>query len=175
MLYVSANQINFVMPTDELPGVVNVRVATEGLTGPETPVTLTSAAPGLFPQAGNGYVIATDARGHLLTASNPAHAGDIVVIYVTGLGMTSPNSVTGQVANVAAQLIAGNLAALRVTLNGTAVTYNPGPIFYAGLTPGCSGLYQLNLTLPNWVSADPEIEVFVGSAGSQTGLKLPVQ
>ena len=173
MLYVSANQINFVMSTVQLPGPVTVRVATEGLTGGNVTVTLVPAAPALFPQTGNGYLIATSASNQLLTAANPAHAGDTVVIYVTGLGITSPNPVPGEIPTYAGQMIAANLATLNVSLNGTAV--DPTLIKYAGLTPGSVGLYQINLYVPAGMGADPELEVFVGTVGSQTGLKLPVQ
>jgi uncharacterized protein (TIGR03437 family) len=170
MLYVSANQINFVMSSVQLPGVVNVRVVTEGLTGPEVPVTLVAAAPALFPQTpANGYLIATSAANQLLTAANPAHSGDIVVIYLTGLGMTSPNAQPGEVTPSAWSAV----AVPKVTLNGTAV--DPTLVKYAGLTPGCSGLYQINLYIPAWAGTDPELEVSAAGVVSQTGLKLPVQ
>ena len=85
LLFVSDGQVNFLMSSVESAGPVKVRVVTEGITGPEITVTLVDAAPALFSMAG-GYAIATDATGKLLTADAPAHAGDIVVIYVTGLG-----------------------------------------------------------------------------------------
>ncbi len=60
VLFVSAGQINFVMPGIQNPGVVRVRAVVEGLTGPEITVTLLDAAPALFPMAG-GYAIAESA------------------------------------------------------------------------------------------------------------------
>ena len=51
-----------------------------------------------------GYAIATDAAGKLLTADAPAHAGDIVVIYLTGLGRTSPNPAMGEIPSYAASM-----------------------------------------------------------------------
>ena len=172
MLFVSANQINFVIPDVLIPGPVTVRVATEGGTGGNVTVTLVPAAPALFP-LGNGYLIATSAANQLLTAANPAHAGDTVVIYITGLGMTSPNPAPGEIPTYAGQMIPANLATLKVTLNGAAV--DPTLIKYAGLTPGSAGLYQINLYIPYGTATDPEVEVFAGTAGSQAGLKLPVQ
>jgi uncharacterized protein (TIGR03437 family) len=179
LLFVSAGQINFLMPTNGIPGPVTVRVATQGITGqdlsgPYAIVTLVPAAPALFPNPiAAGYVIAQDRDYHLLTADNPAHAGDIVVLYLTGLGMTSPNPVPGEIPTYAAQMFASNLVTLQVTLNGTAV--DPTLIKYAGLTPYSAGLYQINLYVPDWAGTDPAIEVFAGTVGSQTGLKLPVQ
>ena len=177
MLFVSANQINFLMPNDKAPGPVTVRVATQGITGqnlsgPYAIVTLVPAAPALFP-LGDGYLIATSADNQLLTAANPAHAGDTVVIYLTGLGRTTPNPVPGEIPAYAAQMIAGNLATLSVTLDGMAV--DPTLIKYAGLTPGSAGLYQINLFLPDTTGNDPEIQVMAGNPTAQTGLKLPVR
>jgi uncharacterized protein (TIGR03437 family) len=177
MLFVSATQINFVLPTVEVPGDVTVRVATEGLTGGNVTVTLVPAAPALFELATplpTGYLIATSADNQLLTAANPAHANDTVVIYLTGLGMTSPNPSSGEIPNYAGQMIPSTLASLKVTLNGTAVDCT-NLIKYAGLTPGSAGLYQINLYVPDWAGTDPEIQILAGAVGSQTGLKLPVQ
>jgi uncharacterized protein (TIGR03437 family) len=149
---------------------VKIRVVTEGITGPEITVTLADAAPALFPIAG-GYAIATDPAGKLLTADAPAHAGDIVVIYLTGLGRTSPNPAMGEIPSYAASMVA--FASLKVTLNDVAV--DPMLIKYAGLTPGSAGLYQINLELPREIGSDPEIRVTAGNPAAQTGLKLPVR
>ena len=145
-------------------------VVTEGLTGPEIAVPLVNAAPALFVQPGN-VAIATDAAGKLLTADAPAHAGDIVVIYATGFGMTSPNPSNGEIPMYAASTLPS--AALKVTLNGAAV--DALYVKYAGLTPGCAGLYQINLELPVGTPADPEIRVSAGSFLAPSGLTLPVR
>ena len=172
LLFASDGQLNFLMSSVESAGPVKVRVVTEGITGPEITVTLVDAAPALFPNPlAAGYAIAQDSNLHLLTADSPAHAGDIVVIYVTGLGRTSPNPALGEIPNYAATMLA--VASLKVTLNGTAV--DPGLIKYAGLTPRSAGLYQINLELPKEIGNDPEIRVTAGNLTPQTGLKLPLR
>jgi uncharacterized protein (TIGR03437 family) len=170
LLFVSDGQVNFLMSSTQTAGLVKVRVVTEGITGPEITVTLVNAAPEPFAMAG-GYVIATDAVGNLLTADAPAHAGDTVVIYVTGLGRTSPNPAMGEIPSYAATMLA--LASLKVTLNGTAV--DPALIKYAGVTPSSAGLYQINLYVPAGTGNDPELEIAAGNLAVQTGLKLPVR
>jgi uncharacterized protein (TIGR03437 family) len=170
LLYVSEKQINFLMSSLESAGPVKVRVVNEGGTGPDITVTLVDAAPALFPMA-NGYAIATNAAGKLLTADAPAHAGDTVVVYVTGLGKTSPNPGLGEIPNYAASMLAQ--ASLKITLHGVAV--DPQLIKYAGLTPGSAGLYQINLYLPEGTGDDPEFWVAAGNLTAQTGLKLPVR
>jgi uncharacterized protein (TIGR03437 family) len=170
LLYVGPKQVNFLISSLETAGPVKVRVVTEGNTGPEIVVTLVDAAPAPFSTEG-GYVIATDAKGNLLTVDAPAHAGDIVVIYLTGLGRTSPNPTVGEIPNYAGVMLA--FASLKVTLNGTAV--DPTLIKYAGLTPGCAGLYQINIYLPDGTGNDPEIQVTAGNLTAPAGLKLPVR
>lgn len=170
LLYVGPGQINFLMSSVETAGPVKIRVVTEGITGPEIVVTLVDAAPALFSMAG-GYVIAQDVKGNLLTADAPAHVGDTVVVYVTGLGRTSPNPAVGEIPNYAANMLA--IASLKVTLDGTAV--DRSLIKYAGLTPGCAGLYQVNIYIPDGAHNNPEIQITAGNLPPQTGLRLPVQ
>src|SRR5579872_5758187 len=57
LIYVSPTQINFLIPGNLKPGLVTVRVARQGVTGPEVTVTLVDAVPQLF-QSADGYVIA---------------------------------------------------------------------------------------------------------------------
>ena len=49
------------------------------------------------------------------------------------------------------------LSSLSVSLGGAVLPSNL--IKYAGVTPGCVGLYQLNIELPQNVGADPAIQV----------------
>ena len=172
LLYVSETQINFLISSVEDAGPVKVRVVTEGISGPEVMVTLVAAAPALFSMAG-GYVIAQDSTGTLLTADAPAHAGDTVVVYVTGLGQTSPSQAPGEIPVNADRILPATLATLQVTLGGKAV--DPSLVKYAGVTPGSAGLYQINIYLPDGIGIDPEIGVTAGNQAAQTGLKLPVR
>jgi len=169
LIYVSPTQINFIVPGNEIDGSVPVRVVREGVTGPEITIQLVDAAPALFASA--GYVLAEHNDGSLLTADAPANAGDVVVVYATGLGKTQPNPAPG-VIPLTADRVAGP-GALTVYLNGTAI--DPGLVFYAGVTPYCAGLYQINLFLPDDTPTNPEIRVAVGTQMSLAGLLLNVQ
>lgn len=135
-------------------------------------MTLVDAAPALFPVPITGvYCIAASAVGQQLTADTPAHANDTVVIYVTGLGYTSPNTPWMMIPTTAGLMTA--LPELHVSLNG--VTLDTVRIKYAGITPGSAGLYQINLVLPDGTGPDPEIRVWSGSQTPQTGLRLPLR
>ena len=170
LLFVSEGQINFVMSSIQNTGPVRIRVVTQGITGPEITVTLTDCAPALFELPG-GYVIATSADGKLLTPDAPAHAGDTIVVYATGLGRTTPNPALGEIPSFIGSILA--LPSLKVALNGKPV--DPALIKYAGLTPGCAGLYQINLVVPDGTPVDPQIDVTAGGPPPPVGLKLVVR
>jgi uncharacterized protein (TIGR03437 family) len=167
LLFVSEGQINFLIPSLASLSPVHIRVVSQGVTGPEITVNLVNCAPALFALAG-GYTIATSAQGKLLTPDAPAHPGDTIVIYLTGLGRTSAQAFPGEIPRSANPILA--LASLRVTIGPVAVA--PALIKYAGVTPGSGGLYQINLIVPEGVGIDPELKV-TGDVTSG-GLKLAI-
>jgi uncharacterized protein (TIGR03437 family) len=171
LFYVSDSQINFLMPSDKVAGPVTIRVAVEGSSGEEITVDLVDAVPALF-QMDGGYAIAQHADYTLLTADSPAHAGDIVVIYLTGLGQTDPKTAPGEIPPLI-ELPMLRWSDLKVRLGG--VVMDPVLVKYAGLTPGSAGLYQINLALPGNLGTDPEIRVAVGDQQSPAGLRLPLR
>jgi len=166
LLFVSDGQINFILPTNLKPGPVTIRVATEGLSGPEIQVNVVNCAPTMFPTDG-GFALATDAQNQVLTPDHPAYPGDIVVIYMTGLGRTSPSFDAREVPGTAARIV----STIKVSLGGQDL--DPVYTKYAGLTPGWPGLYQLNLEIPKNAGTDPELKV-TGDV-SASGLKLPIR
>ena len=169
LYYVSPTQINFQVPSNLRAVPVSVWVTVDALAGPIIPLTLAPSAPALF-QLDAKTAIATEVDGTVLTQDAPAHPGDIVVLYATGLGATVPPAAYREVAPSAAPLAPG--ANLQILLDGAAV--DPAAIEYAGLAPGFAGLYQINLSLPPATGANPEIRLVMGSASSIAGVHLPV-
>jgi uncharacterized protein (TIGR03437 family) len=169
LYYVSPTQINFLVPPNLLPLPRSVWVVIDGLRGPIIPLTILPAAPALF-QLDPQNVVATNLKGDVLTSTTPAHPGDIVVLYATGLGATVPDSIYGQLPTAAASLAPG--ANLQVLLDGDAV--DPSAILYAGIAPGNAGLYQINLALPASTATNPQIQLMMGAASSIGGVHLPV-
>ncbi len=169
LYYVSPTQINFLVPPDLLPGPVTVYVAVDSWRGPLIQVTLAAAAPGLF-QLDAQNAVATRPDGSVITPSSPAKPGDIVELWVTGLGATTPPADGFQIPTAAAPLIAG--ANLAILLDGVAV--QASAISYVGQAPGFAGLYQINLTLPVSTGASPEILLQLDGASSIAGVYLPV-
>ena len=169
LLYVDKGQINFLLPSTEISGTSTVQVVRQSIAGPAVPITLVNAAPALF--ASNGYALAQDYNNNYaaVTPNTPAHAGDAIILYATGLGYTQPSSLPGEVPATAANVV----AAVQVLLNGTAI--DSKLIFYAGVTPGCAGLYQINFIMPGGFGGDTEIRVSAAGQTSAAGLKLAVQ
>jgi uncharacterized protein (TIGR03437 family) len=172
LLMVSQGQINFVIPSDEIAGSSQIVVVRQGISGPPINVTLVNAAPTLFPMT-DGYVIAEDWNngGAPITPDAPAHVGDTIILFATGLGAVQVAFDPSVIPAIAASIV--NPSSLSVLLNGTAV--DPSLIKYAGLTPGCAGLYQINLLLPSSAGTNPTIQITMGNQSSQAGLLLAVQ
>jgi uncharacterized protein (TIGR03437 family) len=166
LIYVSPTQINFVVPSNQTPGKVLVRVSRQGLTGPEVAITVVDAAPQLF-KFKDGYVIAQHGADYsLVTADSPAKPGEVIVFYASGLGRTSPNPAPFEIQQTSSK-VAGEL---NLSLDGIAV--NPADIWYAGLTPGIAGVYQINLKLSDILGADSEIRASMAGQTSAAGVKL---
>jgi uncharacterized protein (TIGR03437 family) len=155
--YVSPQQVNALIPPQLLPGKVTLQVVLSGRAGPPVSLQLEDSAPGLFETADH-FVVATHGNGPLVTAEAPATSGEVVVLYATGLGPTSPMTPANRIPSAAAKLT--NMTGFRVWLNGSPVPQER--ILYAGVAPGFAGLFQINLQLPE--SAPPDAEIRVGSA-----------
>jgi uncharacterized protein (TIGR03437 family) len=170
LFYVSPTQINFLVPYQLTAGKVSLLVARDSQAGPTVSILLNSTSPGLFLWNGNNAV-AGHLNGVALSDASPAVPGEIVVIYAEGLGRTSPDTTSGQLATSAFPIY--YLSQLQILLN--AKPCPPGNVLYAGLAPGFAGLYQINLRLPADVGANPQIRVSVGPQISPGFIQLAVQ
>ena len=166
LFYVSETQINFMIPMKQIPGKATVRVARQGVSGPEVTVTIVDAAPALF--VNEGYAIVTHGDASLITAEKPAEGGEIVVIYATGLGKVDKNPDSGEIPQYISRIL--KFSELKVRVGGAEITGDA--IKYAGLTPGSAGLYQINVELPRDLGTDPDLRVEIGAASTPAGVKL---
>jgi uncharacterized protein (TIGR03437 family) len=170
LFYVSPRQINALLPYSIVAGVKTITVLRQGTSGPPVQITLTATAPGLF-QLTPANILATHADSSVITSSSPATAGEVIVIYAVGLGPTTPKLTDGLIPTTATEL--ADFSTFSVLLNGAAV--DPATIQYAGVTPGCAGLYQINVQLPSPLPSNPEIRVAVGPQISPALMTLPTQ
>ena len=168
--YVSPTQINILVPSNLLAGTFQFWVARQGTHGPIVSVTLQDAAPAMF-QISAGAVVASHLDWSVVSSAAPAAAGEIVMLWATGLGNTEPKLVDGVLPPAAQSLVQMNQ--FTVWIDGVAL--DPTAILYAGVAPGFAGLYQVNVRLPDPLPANPEIRLGLGGTMSPPGLILPAQ
>ncbi len=165
LYYVSAGQINFLVPNFLRAGPMDVTVVRDGVSGPAIRVNISETAAALFTTAAGSAIVATHADGSIVNEVSPAAPGEVVVLYATGLGYTNVQLPDGHLADSAN--VISKLSAFVLWLNGDAVERER--ILYAGVTPGFAGLYQINLRLPDPLAHNPEVRI--GFDGSMSPAK----
>jgi uncharacterized protein (TIGR03437 family) len=178
MIYASGTQVSAVVPY-EMASVGNpsVWINFAGHTSNAYPLSLTTAAPGLFAQnaslSGLGAIL--NQNNSLNGPSHPAAKGSIVQVFLTGEGQTIPQGVTGKITGLTLpppQVTPAPVQPITVTVGGQPATYT-----YAGEAPGMvAGVMQINVQIPaNAPSGALAIQVSVGGIMSQSGITVTVQ
>jgi uncharacterized protein (TIGR03437 family) len=167
LYYVSPTQINFLIPCLLKPGETDLQITLDGHAGPAIRIKLLDTAPALY-QLDETTVIATRPDGALIDNDAPAGAGEVIILYATGLGPTEPEAVYGELPARAAPI--KRLSDFQVLLNGSAV--DASRVLYTGVAPGFAGLYQVNLWLPDKLEANPQIRLSIGTQASPAGVRL---
>lgn len=163
LLFVSPTQVNFRLPAAIRPGNYTIQLTRDSVLGPAIPIRVRDLAPELFTTPDN-WLLATRPDGSLVTADTPARPGETIVFYGTGFGPTLAPSTGIQTAVNWLQ----NISEFAVLVNGEA---SPG-LYYAGVTPGYSALYQVNFTLPAVDSPNIELRVAARGDRSREGTRL---
>lgn len=170
VLYVSENQINFLIPNSLAPGSFSIRVTRDKLQSAQIPIAIQETAPGIFTSA-DGFAAATHADGRPLTPDSPAVPGEVVVLYATGFGRTVPDPPNLAIAIGAARIV--HMPDFQISFDAVPVEFPR--IQYVGLAPGNAGLYQVNVQLPEDVGDTPEVRVTVAGVTSPAGVLLAVR
>jgi uncharacterized protein (TIGR03437 family) len=171
------SQINAQVPWNLVPNgttaTVSVIVSHDGLSSAPASVTVGPFSPGIF--AAGGRAIAVNLDGTLAwpsgsvpgTVTHPAKPGDVVILYVTGLGAVDSPIADG----------AASLDKLRNTLVKPVVLVGglSAEVAFSGLTPQYPGVNQLNIVIPNAVPGDNvPIQIQVGGITSPNTTTLAV-
>lgn len=154
LLYVSAGQINFQVPSSTAAGDVNVVVNGPGGASTAYSLTVTAEAPSIY-QYGSNRALAQNSNGALNGDSAAAAAGSYITVYLTGQGAVS-NPVTDGTAAPLSPLSTAN-----ATATATIGTLN-APIQFLGLAPEFAGLAQANIQVPALPSGDYPLVITVG-------------
>jgi uncharacterized protein (TIGR03437 family) len=158
LLFASGGQVNAEVPFGTSVNT-NQQILLQWGTAyaPPVYVDVAAAAPGIF-EYGEQQGIITDAMGNLIGPGNPAHAGDVVVIYCAGLGLVAPAVGDGAVTPNGPPSQTQNAAT--VTMGGQNAV-----VQFAGLTPAFSGLYQINAVVPQGIAPGDQVPVSITVAG----------
>jgi uncharacterized protein (TIGR03437 family) len=142
---VSPTQVSFVVPYSVTGTTATIVVTSNGTASNAVEVPLAPTAPGVFSltQNGLGDGAILHANFSVVNDASPATVGEIVQVFLSGMGAVTPNVVEGNAApstNPLAQVTAPTA----VTIGG-----KTADILYNGLAPGLAGLYQLNVRVPS--------------------------
>jgi uncharacterized protein (TIGR03437 family) len=171
VMFVSPSQINAQLPF-EASGNVTFTLLTPGGISNNFNTVVSSAAPSVFmsgaagPETGLPTIIRANNDNQLVTASDPIHGGDTLVIYLTGLGLTSPQVADGAAAPLSPLAYSAQPV---VTLGGA-----PLDVFFSGLTPTLVGVYQINATVPKNVTQGLSVPLAIGLGGNATTINVRV-
>jgi uncharacterized protein (TIGR03437 family) len=151
-------QINFQLPYVPWSSV-EVQVHNNGLTGALMNFPVQTYFPGLFTVDGTAGAFLHGADNSLITSASPAARGETIVLFATGLGPTSPSVAAGLAAPIAEPL-ARTATTPIVQIGGI-----QSRVVFSGLAPGFSGLYQINVVIPQNVPTG-NTPVSINSSGS---------
>ena len=144
------SQINCQVPWNLVPegtsATVSVVVNNNGALSQPAQVNVGAFSPGIFSSGGRAIAVNLDGTltwpAGVIPGLNThgAKAGDVIIVYATGLGAVSPPVADG----------AASLDALRNTKTPAAVTVNgtQAQVLFSGLSPQFVGVNQLNIIVP---------------------------
>jgi uncharacterized protein (TIGR03437 family) len=92
---------------------------------------------------GDGAILHSDFS--VVNSSSPAKQGEVVQIYLTGLGDVNPPVADG--APAPSNPLTGTTTSYEVWIGG-AFSGVQGTVQFQGLAPGFPGLYQINVQIP---------------------------
>jgi len=171
--YITPGQLNVLVP-DIPPGPASVTVTTPSGTSAAVTATVSAYGPAFFLWPGSQVVATRQDYSYAVQAGTfagvttvPAKPGDVLILWGTGFGPTTPLAPDGVVVPSTASY---STSAVTVTLDNL-----PATVYGAALASGSVGLYQVAIQVPatfnngNWA-----IQAMVGGVASPSGTVLSV-
>ena len=202
----SLGQINLVLPS-ELPesGSVMVQVKTPKGVSTPFPLQFSLANVGIFripdpsnASRNNGAVLLANTAWRVMPLSmavalgfavcdpgspyvacgQPAKSGDVIQIFLTGLGKATAGGdpggaplATGTVAPTSGNPLYMTLQQPSVTIGGV-----PAVVSFSGIAPGNAGLYQIDVTIPDGFQPNDDVPIVITMPnGSRDAVTIAVQ
>jgi uncharacterized protein (TIGR03437 family) len=173
--YVSPTQIAAIVPYAVAPGTIaDIQVTNNGVLSNAVPVYVNETSPGVFTQNANGlgYGAALHADYSIVTATSPAAIGETVAVYLTGLGTVNPPIADGALGPTSTLSWTTNTVTAYIGSATTAPVQ--ATVAYAGLAPGLSGLYQIDITIPPGLTAGDNYLYIIGPDASNSQSLIPI-
>jgi uncharacterized protein (TIGR03437 family) len=175
LYFAGQKQVNAIVPYRLNANTQQQLLVRRGLTySSPVPVDVAEAQPAVLnggppDYAGLIYAYPRDGSApYQVTASTPAHSGDILTLTCFGLGAVDPSVSDGNPPGEKSSSTTNNP---QVLIGGIAAE-----VLFSGLAPGFAGLYQVNVTVPANVTAGPAIPVRVSVAGQTAPpVTVPIQ
>jgi uncharacterized protein (TIGR03437 family) len=174
LLYAGPYQINAVVPYAVKAPVTQVTVQRGNLTNGPWTVPVGGAVPAVFSLNGSGIgpgaVLNQDYSVN--STAMPASRGDVIMIYMTGVGLLTPPMVDGSLAPITT-----NEPQPVLNVSVTIAGFN-APVWWVGAAPGnVSGLIQVNAQIPDAVGFGDSLplQVQIGDYASQPEIWIAVK
>lgn len=177
LLFVGPNQINFQVPTELAAGpyVQAQLTLADGSTQLST-LSIGASSPGLFALAQNGLGQGAVLNGdfsqngspQVLPGSRAAARGELIHIYATGCGETTPALPSGQPAPAGGVPLARSKIQPIVRIGDSFAN-----IRFSGLAPGFVGLWQIDAIIPQDVTPGPVVGVTIATENLGFGSPRP--
>ena len=172
--YISPTQINAVAPAIGT-GTMPVTVTNSAGTSSAANANSTTVGPAFFLWAGQ-YAVATRQDGSLAVkngtfgaATTPAKPGDVLILWGTGFGPTSPAAPAG--VQTPSDQLYSTANPVSVTIGGIQAT-----VYGAALSPGYAGLYQVAIQVPTSApNGDLPLVATINGAQSPQNVTITVQ
>jgi uncharacterized protein (TIGR03437 family) len=171
--YISPSQINVVVP-DVPPGQVQVTVTSAGSSSAPVTATVQPFQPAFF--LWGKYAVA-DHQDFTPAVKNgtlpgltttPAKPGEIIILWGTGFGPTSPAAPEGEETPSGTTYNTAN--PVSVTVGGKTTT-----VYSTVLAPGFAGLYQIGIQIPNLANGDYPVVATISGTSSPATTLITVQ
>jgi uncharacterized protein (TIGR03437 family) len=163
LLYVSPNQVDAELAFETPTGSQLLSLNNGNAPSAPVPLNVSAIAPALY------KIIFKNADFSLVSPSNPAKAREVLVLYATGMGQTTPILTTGQTIPGGPPFF--DTIPVNVTIGGE----NAPVVYSIAAPPYVAGLYQIAVTVPAGLgSGTLPLVLSAGRATSNT-VVIPIQ
>jgi uncharacterized protein (TIGR03437 family) len=171
LYFVSPGQLNVLVPYATTGPTATIVVQNGSVNSNTVTVPVAVTSPGVYTldQSGSGGGAILHADYSSVNDAKPAIGGETVLIYLTGLGTVTPPVDDGTAGN--SNTLYGADADVVVYVGGEQAT-----VLFKGLAPGYPGLYQLNVTLPQFLKASGPLPLAIQTLNAfHDQVDIPVQ